>query len=162
MTVSGFVVHEGRVALYLHPKLRKWLPAGGHIEPGESPQEAVLREVREEFGLEAGLLRLAPRVKYEGGPRQTEPPYTVLEYWLAPDHGHIDYVYFLRCRAGYPGISHAPESPVCWLSTETLAAGHAEHNGERLPFPPDIQALGIEAIRLAAIREDISVATRRN
>ena len=65
LTVSGFVVHEGRVALHWHRKIGAWLPAGGHIEPGEDPVEAALREVREEFALEAAVLSLAPRVAYE-------------------------------------------------------------------------------------------------
>lgn len=30
----------------------KWIGVGGHFEPGESPEECLLREVREETGLE--------------------------------------------------------------------------------------------------------------
>lgn len=29
----------------------KWIGIGGHVEPGESPQDCVLREVLEETGL---------------------------------------------------------------------------------------------------------------
>ena len=45
LTVTGFVVHEGLVALHWHQKLAMWLPAGGHIEANEDPVQAVLREI---------------------------------------------------------------------------------------------------------------------
>jgi 8-oxo-dGTP pyrophosphatase MutT (NUDIX family) len=147
MTVSGFVVHKGRVALHWHRKLQMWLPAGGHIEEGEDPVQAVLREVTEEFGVHAEVVSHAPRVDYEGGPKQVTAPYVILDCWPAPDHGHIDHVYFLRCLGGYPGRSHDPENPVHWLDEAALSQGSWAQNGVELAFPPDVQALGIEAIR---------------
>ena len=150
LTVSGLVVHEGRVALHWHRKLGAWLPAGGHIEPSEDPVQAVLREVREEFAIEAEVLPLAPRLDYEGGPVQIEPPYAVLDCWPAPDHGHVDLVYILRVVAGYPGRSHDADNAIMWFDAEELAAGSAPVNGAHVPFPPDVQALGLAAIRLAA------------
>lgn len=38
--------------LHLHKKLGKWLPVGGHIEQGELPDMAALREIKEESALE--------------------------------------------------------------------------------------------------------------
>ena len=55
-TVAVFVVWEGKVLLHWHRKLEMWLPPGGHIEDGELPDEAALREVREETGLWAELV----------------------------------------------------------------------------------------------------------
>jgi hypothetical protein len=40
-TVAVFVVHQGRVLLHFHEKLRRWLPPGGHIEPNELPDDAA-------------------------------------------------------------------------------------------------------------------------
>jgi 8-oxo-dGTP diphosphatase len=47
-----FARHSGRVLLIKHLRLRKWLPVGGEIEPGETPLEAARRELAEETGLE--------------------------------------------------------------------------------------------------------------
>jgi 8-oxo-dGTP pyrophosphatase MutT (NUDIX family) len=151
LTVSGFVVHEGRVALHWHRKNAMWLPAGGHIEPGEDPVEAVLREIEEEFAIQGRVLTLARRVDYAGGPAQIEPPFTILVCNPEPDHEHIDFVYFCGVAGGYPGRSHDPENPIHWFDAEELAAGGAPVNGTLVAFPPDVRALAIEAIRVVAL-----------
>ena len=55
-TVAIFVVQNAQVLVILHRKLGKWLPLGGHIELDEDPEQAALREAREESGLEIELL----------------------------------------------------------------------------------------------------------
>lgn len=147
MTVSGFVYHEGRTALYWHRKLQMWLPAGGHIELNEDPYEAAVREVREEFSVEVELLAPRDVVQFEGGPRQIEAPYTILECWVTPEHCHVDHVYFFRLVSGYPGISEDPDSPIHWLGVEDLERGYASHDGRDVPLEPDVLALSLETIR---------------
>jgi 8-oxo-dGTP diphosphatase len=39
-----------------HRKSGLWLPPGGHVEDGEDPRQAVLREAREELGITAEFL----------------------------------------------------------------------------------------------------------
>lgn len=41
---------KGEFLLHKHRKLGCWLPPGGHLEDNEEPQDAVMREVREETG----------------------------------------------------------------------------------------------------------------
>jgi 8-oxo-dGTP pyrophosphatase MutT (NUDIX family) len=148
MTVSGFVVHEGRVALHWHRKVGKWLPAGGHIEAGEDPVEAVRREVQEEFAIEAEIMATAPRVEYHGGgPSQIEPPVAILEYEPEPGHFHVDLVYFLRALGGYPGVCHDPENPIHWLDAADLATGAWTQEGIERTLAADVQALSLEALK---------------
>ncbi len=54
-TVSVFIVHKDKVLLHLHKKAKKILPLGGHIEVNELPEEACIREAKEESGLEINL-----------------------------------------------------------------------------------------------------------
>ncbi len=39
-----------------HKKLNKWLPPGGHVEYGETPDATAIREVKEETGLDIKLV----------------------------------------------------------------------------------------------------------
>jgi 8-oxo-dGTP diphosphatase len=59
-SVGVFALHEGRVLLIHHKRLGTWLPPGGEIEPGETPQEAARRELFEETGLSARFERISP------------------------------------------------------------------------------------------------------
>jgi len=161
MTVTGFVVHEGLVALHWHQKLAMWLPAGGHIEANEDPVQAVLREINEEFGVVATVLPLTPRTPYAGGPEQLEPPHAMLDCIVAPDHVHVDLCYYCRLESGYPGVPEDPASPVTWVDAETLAAGTLARDGEHIAIAPDVQALGLEAIRQAARFESTATVTAR-
>jgi ADP-ribose pyrophosphatase YjhB (NUDIX family) len=43
-----------------HVKSGLWLPGGGHVEIGEHPRDTIIREMREEFDLEADFLTEEP------------------------------------------------------------------------------------------------------
>lgn len=58
LTVGSFIFHEKSVLLILHKKLNMWLPVGGHIELDESPDEAIIREAKEETNLDITLLSI--------------------------------------------------------------------------------------------------------
>lgn len=64
-SVSVFARHEGRVLLVAHKRLGTWLPVGGEVEPGETPLEAAIRELREETGL---VGRFSPLGDVDGAP----------------------------------------------------------------------------------------------
>lgn len=54
--VSYFVVldeERGQLLLVAHRKAGLWLPPGGHVEPGEDPWTALVRECGEELGVPA-------------------------------------------------------------------------------------------------------------
>ncbi len=54
VTASAFVVDRAQKRLLLihHAKLDRWLQPGGHIDPGEDPMTAAIREVQEETGVD--------------------------------------------------------------------------------------------------------------
>jgi ADP-ribose pyrophosphatase YjhB (NUDIX family) len=91
-TVATFVVHDGRVLLLFHPKMGLWLPPGGHVEHGELPDEAAVREVFEETGIRCRLVgQHGVNVEY---PRQLFLPFGVQVEKIRPGVEHIDLVYF--------------------------------------------------------------------
>ena len=57
LAVGAYIIHEDKLVLILHNKLGIWLPPGGHIEPNETPDQAVIREVKEEVNLDIKFLQ---------------------------------------------------------------------------------------------------------
>ncbi len=50
------VFRDGKVLLALRARPRRWSLPGGRIEPGETAEQAALRELREEVGVEAEIV----------------------------------------------------------------------------------------------------------
>ena len=50
VTASGLVVKDGKALLIFHPYIKRWFQPGGHIDEGDSPIAAAIREVYEETG----------------------------------------------------------------------------------------------------------------
>ncbi|CAN5291580.1 NUDIX hydrolase [soil metagenome] len=57
VSVKGVVFHRGEVLL-LRNERDEWELPGGKLEPGEEPAETVVRELREELGIETKALTL--------------------------------------------------------------------------------------------------------
>jgi len=135
-TATTFVVHERRTLLLLHRKLGAWFPPGGHIDPNELPDEAALREVREETGLEVELIDTGRQL----GPVRVLPqPYCILLEDIGPGHQHIDLIYFARVRGGRLAHSEREAREARWLTWEELDSPEINE---------DIRELGRRAIEL--------------
>ncbi|MBI2623716.1 MAG: NUDIX domain-containing protein [Candidatus Liptonbacteria bacterium] len=98
-TVGVFVVYKGRVLLRKHDKYDLWLCVGGHVELHEDPNEAALREVKEEVGLDVVLWNGNQRTTYSGGApwydRELIPPVGINRHVVGPaGHEHVDFKYF--------------------------------------------------------------------
>ncbi|WP_101924985.1 NUDIX domain-containing protein [Luteimonas rhizosphaerae] len=51
--VSYFaLICDGFILLVDHRNAGRWLPTGGHVEPGEDPRATVVRELKEELGID--------------------------------------------------------------------------------------------------------------
>jgi ribonuclease HIII len=54
--VAGYVVFREKVLLVFHPKFSAWYGIGGHIELHETPDQAMIREAKEEVNLTVKLI----------------------------------------------------------------------------------------------------------
>ncbi|MCQ8192969.1 NUDIX hydrolase [Streptomyces rugosispiralis] len=59
---SGYLVERGKVLLVHHNRFDKWVPPGGHIEPGESFAGTAVREFKEESGLLVEAISSQPAI----------------------------------------------------------------------------------------------------
>jgi len=62
--VSYFVIVDPvshKMLLQDHLLAKRWIPAGGHVDPNEDPAETVRRECMEELGIEATFLHDDPQ-----------------------------------------------------------------------------------------------------
>src|SRR5262245_61880611 len=63
----AIILHSRHVLLVKPRDKSNWQLPGGRLEPGETPAQAVIREVREETGLQAQVGRLTGRYHREDG-----------------------------------------------------------------------------------------------
>jgi 8-oxo-dGTP diphosphatase len=75
---GGVVMRDGEVAVVHRPRYDDWTLPKGKLDPGESFEEAALREVEEETGLRCRLGRELPPVLY----RDARGRLKIVRYWL--------------------------------------------------------------------------------
>ena len=106
VTVSAIVVGPRGVVLHRHRRLHRWLQPGGHVESGESPELAVLREVREETGLRARHRSGSPCLIH------------VDVHGAADDHVHLDLRYLVDAEDRDPQPDPGESPDAAWFSWE--------------------------------------------
>lgn len=124
-TASAFVIDsQKRVLLLWHKKSQKWMPPGGHIDENELPEDAAVRECKEETGIDVEIVNETQDDLFAANPAEgrilRRPVFFLLETIEArpahnePAHEHMDFVYLAK--------------PIDETQTLTLA----EHEGEEL------------------------------
>ncbi len=118
-TVAIFVVEKDRVLLIHHRKLDKWLPLGGHVELDEDPEQAALREAKEESGLDVELL--GERQPTTGpGTRALIAPRFLDIHRISDSHEHIGMIYWARPKNGNVTLAHDEHHDIRWCSEGEL------------------------------------------
>ena len=110
VTSSAIVVGDRGVVLHLHKRLGLWLQPGGHIEPGESPEDAAIREAVEETGL--------PVIHPPGGPRLVH-----VDVHPGPKgHTHLDLRFLLEAPDEDPQPAEGESPDARWFAWHEAVA----------------------------------------
>ncbi len=114
---------RGRILLQCRSDFRKWGLPGGSVEVGETVERAVIREVREETGYEAQLVRLVGVY--------SDPAFTTTRY---PNGDLVHYVSLtFECRivGGRPRMD-SESTAMAWFSPDDLPADLLEDHRPRI------------------------------
>jgi len=118
-TVGFFIVYDNRTLLVNHPRYDRWIPPGGHIELDEDPEQALLREIAEETGLDVKIL--SNKVKGIDSP-ETKFIYTpnfMDVHEANPPHKHIGLNYFAVAKSDQAKLSDE-HTELKWFTREEL------------------------------------------
>ena len=151
ITVTGFVVHNNSTLLHWHKKVREWLPPGGHLEINEDPIQALLREIKEETGLDVIIIPTQETLPISNL-EQLQPPFTIMieniEDNLEGSHQHIDLIYFVKPIHDHNIAKFIYDETWIWVSKEQLLGRLQLTNGDGTQKSPpnDVIQLGVKAI----------------
>ena len=142
LVVTIFIVYEGTVLLVNHPRYKMWAPVGGHVELDEDPEQALLREIKEETGLGVAFLSTKPDVISPGTKPLLTPNYLDV-HEANPPHKHIALTYFAEARDSNAVLSNEHKT-LKWFKPTELTEG--EYN-----LTPMIVFYAKEALRIAVL-----------
>ncbi len=118
-TSAIFVVENGKVLMIHHRKLDKWLPLGGHIELDEDPEQAALREAKEESGLDVELIGERPPTTGPGTRALIAPRFLDI-HRISNTHEHIGLIYFARPKSGTTTLATEEHHDIRWCAADDL------------------------------------------
>jgi 8-oxo-dGTP pyrophosphatase MutT (NUDIX family) len=128
ITASGLVIDNKKVLLIFHPFIKRWFQPGGHIDDGESPADAAIREVYEETGLVCVL--------------DSEDPEPIdIDVHEIPEnptkgedaHLHIDLLYCLRVSRQEKS---AEDNACAWISFDQIESNRIKRALAKLNYAP--------------------------
>lgn len=141
-TVTAYVVYAGKVLFVHHKALNRWLPIGGHIELNEDPEEALIRKVKEECGLDIRILGTKPDVRADDTKVLFAPAFLDI-HRISDTHRHVGMVYLAISESSEVKLDEKAHSDIRWFSIEDL-------DDPRYEIGPVIAFFACEALKRAA------------
>ena len=137
VTTIYLVREDGKLLLTWNKNMKTWIPVGGHIEPGETPEEAIMREVEEETGFD---FRFLEEDSYEnGGNVKIVKPFRIQTEKVPHHNLHINFVFIGKCLNYFEGEENDDNEQLKWFSEGELL----ERKGEFLESVWNVAILAI-------------------
>lgn len=121
-TVAVYIVYENKVLLVDHKKLKTWMPIGGHIELDEDLDEALLREIQEECGLDVEIFDADRPDIHDPGVKPLITPQYMDIHDIMETHRHIGMVYFARAKTDQAQLAEGEHHDIRWFTKDELSA----------------------------------------
>ena len=118
-TTIAVIVFNQKVLLIFHKKLKKWLFVGGHIELDEDPEEALLREIKEECGLEVTVYGNRPSYHTKERKYLYAPTYLDI-HPITKEHSHVGMVYFAKAASDQVQLAEREHDAIRWFTNKDL------------------------------------------
>ena len=121
-TSEVYIIYNNKILLRKHDKYGFWLSVGGHIELDEDPNEAAIREVKEEVGLDIELYhenqyKLSKNENY----KELIPSQFMNRQKINDSHEHVTLIYFATTDTDKLILSETEKSDGCrWFTKKDL------------------------------------------
>lgn len=125
--VRGIVFREGRVLLVHEKSDGRWSVPGGWADIGESPAENVIKEIREESGYQARVLRLLALLDRSRHGHGNFPWYTYKAFFLCEVEGTPLGHSMETQGVGFFGLDELPELSTGRITEPLLRRFHEMH-----------------------------------
>ncbi|MBU3904949.1 MAG: NUDIX domain-containing protein [Nanoarchaeota archaeon] len=133
LVVAGYIVHDNKVLLIHHKKLNMWLPPGGHIDKDETPDDAVIREIKEELNLDIDFMYKSD-IPAEGDVKKVLVNPFHVNVHNAGDHDHCCFFYLCKPKnIESLAIVKSEVNDYQWFSSEELnqVSAGVRNSGQR-------------------------------
>jgi len=138
VTTVYLVNSDKKVLLTWNKNLQTWIPVGGHIDHGETPEEAVVREVAEETGFEFDFV--SPHESDIDGNVKLLRHHRVQIEEVPHHNHHMNFVFFGKCNKWDSNkLSTDEEEKLRWFSKDELLA-------EKDSFLGSVHSMALAAI----------------
>lgn len=121
---AGYLVEGDKVLLVHHNGFDKWVPPGGHIEPGDTFAQTAVREVKEETGLDVEVISSQPNVSIIDTMAIADavPFYVDIEHAFKPDPAIVQFFWVRRICGSTLELTVQKEEAyaVDWFDAEQL------------------------------------------